>query len=101
MASPVSNDVLKRFNRDTAYLAVGLLAVLFLTAVALATLVPEQYSKTADFTPPTSQGQSSPLVNANLATLLGTDASQQEIQAKKLLERRWALIRDRLKVLRE
>jgi hypothetical protein len=63
--------VLRRFNRETAYLALGLLAVLFCTAVALATLVTEQYSKTADVKEPTRQGQSGPLLNANPATLLG------------------------------
>jgi hypothetical protein len=62
--------VLQRFNRDTACLAAGLLSVVVFTALALATLVPERYSKTADLTKQTSQAQSGSLLNADFATLL-------------------------------
>jgi hypothetical protein len=70
IAYPGTNDVLRSFNRDTGYLAAGLLGVVAFSALALATLVPERYSKTADLTKQTSQAQSGSLLNADFATLL-------------------------------
>ncbi|MBV9673667.1 MAG: hypothetical protein JO076_12710 [Verrucomicrobia bacterium] len=71
-----TNDALKRFNRDTACLSAGLLGGVIFTALALATLIPERYSKTADFKKQTSQAQSGSLLSAESPTLFsGRDLS--------------------------
>jgi hypothetical protein len=43
-----ANDVLKRFTRETEWVAAGVLAAVFIVAVAFATLVPERYPKGDD-----------------------------------------------------
>src|SRR6266481_1770599 len=50
MAYPGTNDVFRRFNRDTEWLAAGLLGVVLFAALAFAFLVPERYLRTADLT---------------------------------------------------
>ena len=64
-----TNDVLEGFNRDTACLSAGLLGVVVFTALALATLVPERYSQTADLKRQTSQAESGSLLTAEFPTL--------------------------------
>jgi hypothetical protein len=69
IAYPGTNDVLRRFNRDSQCLAARLLGIVIFTALAFAALVPERYSKTADLTKQTSQPKSGYLLNADFATL--------------------------------
>jgi hypothetical protein len=69
IAYPGTNDVLRRFSRDSRCLAAGVLGVVVFTALAFAALVPERYSKTADLPRQTSQAISGYLLNADFATL--------------------------------
>jgi hypothetical protein len=70
MAYPGTNDVFRRFNRDTEWLAAGLLGVVLFAALAFAFLVPERHLRTADLTTEGSQAKSGSLVNADAARLL-------------------------------
>jgi hypothetical protein len=70
MAYPGTNDVFRRFNRETEWLAGGLLGVVLFAALAFAFLVPERYLRTADLTTEGSQAKSGSLVNADAARLL-------------------------------
>ena len=60
-----TNDVLRRFNRDTRCLVAGLLVVF--TALAFAALVPERHPKMADPIKAASQVKPGSLLNADLA----------------------------------
>jgi hypothetical protein len=63
-----TNAVLRRFNRDTEWLAAGLLGAVVFAALAFAVLVPERHPNTADLTKEASQARSDPLLNADAAT---------------------------------
>jgi hypothetical protein len=69
IACPGTNDVLRRFSRDSRCLAAGVLGVVVFTALAFAALVPERYSKTANLPRQMSQPKSGYLLNADFATL--------------------------------
>jgi hypothetical protein len=70
MAYPGTNDVFRRFNRDTEWLAAGLLGVVLFAALAFAFLVPERHPKTVDLTTEGSQTKFGSLLNADAARLL-------------------------------
>jgi hypothetical protein len=45
---PGTNEVLRKFNRDTRWVVVGLLAILLLAALLFVVLFPERHATTAD-----------------------------------------------------
>ncbi|HEX7193934.1 MAG TPA: hypothetical protein VF207_03105 [Chthoniobacterales bacterium] len=62
-----TNDVFRRFNRDTERLVAGLLGAVAFAALAFEALVPERHPKTADFTIETRQAKSNSSLNTDLA----------------------------------
>jgi hypothetical protein len=69
MTSPGANDVLKKFNRDTALLVVWLLGILFFAALVFAVLIPEPRPATAGLRGRASQAKSAPSLAADDAEL--------------------------------
>jgi hypothetical protein len=63
MADSGANDVLRRFTRETEWVAAGLLGAVFFVALAFAALVPERYPKTVD--PPKEASQAKPGISLN------------------------------------
>jgi hypothetical protein len=72
LAYPGANDVLRKFNRETERLAIGLLGAVLFTALAFAVLLPEHYQKTPDLTREAVQAKSDALTNTKAATPLAT-----------------------------
>ena len=70
LKKPPLIEIQRATKNSTLSVRGRLLSTAFFTALALATLVPERYSKTADLTKQTSQAQSGSLLNADFATLL-------------------------------
>jgi hypothetical protein len=68
VALPDTNDVIKRFNRDTGLLATGVLGVVVFAALLLAVLVQERHPKADDLSEEARQAESGLLPNANPAT---------------------------------
>jgi hypothetical protein len=94
IAYPVTNDVLKKFNRDTVCLAAGLLGVVVFTALAFATLVPERYQKTADFTKQASQANSGSLVTAEFPAFFSGGESSAKRSTSQVTSRVAAMVDD-------
>jgi hypothetical protein len=67
MTSPGANDVLRRFNRDTAWLVVWLLGILGFAALVFAVLIPEPHPATAGLQGRASQAKSAPSLAAEAA----------------------------------
>ena len=67
MAYLGTNDVLRRFNRDTAWLVVGLLGVVSFAALAFALLIPEPRLTAADLQGRAIQVKSTPSLTAAAA----------------------------------
>jgi hypothetical protein len=65
----VADDVLKRFNRDTRFVASGVFGVLLLTALGFVFLVPERHPVTAGLSWSASQTKSGSSLPADDATL--------------------------------
>jgi hypothetical protein len=70
MTSPGANDVLRRFNRDTAWLVVWLLGGLIFAAFAFAVLIPEPHPAMAGLQRRASQAESVPSLAADAAGLV-------------------------------
>jgi hypothetical protein len=68
MAYPGTNDVLRRFSRDTEWVAAGLLGAVFFAALALAVLLPERHPNAADLTKEASQAKPGSSLSADAAT---------------------------------
>jgi hypothetical protein len=68
VALPDTNDVIKRFNRDTGLLAAGVLGAVVFAALLLAVLVQERHPKADDLTEEARQSERDLLPNANPAT---------------------------------
>jgi hypothetical protein len=68
VALPDTNDVIKRFNRDTGLLATGVLGAVIFAALLLAVLVQERHPKADDLTEEARQAERDLLPNANPAT---------------------------------
>jgi hypothetical protein len=68
--NPDINDVLKRFNRDTARLVVWLLGGLIFAALAFAVLIPDPHQRMTGFQRPTIHAESAPSLAANAAKLV-------------------------------
>src|SRR5262249_14839050 len=64
-----ADDVLKRFNRDTRFVAAAVFGVLLLTAWAFVVLVPERHPVTAGLSWSASQTKSGSSLPADDATL--------------------------------
>jgi len=69
VALPDTNDVIRRFNRDTRRLATGVLVAVVFAALILAVLVQERHPKADDLTKEARQAERDLLLNANPATL--------------------------------
>ena len=69
MTSPGANDVLKRFNRDTAWLVVWLLGILGFAALVFAVLIPEPRPAMTGLQGRASQAESAPSLTAEAAEL--------------------------------
>src|ERR1700736_2110922 len=69
VALPDTNDVIRRFNRDTAWLATSVVGALVFAALMLAFLVQDRHPKTVDLTEKAVQAGGDLLLNANSATL--------------------------------
>ena len=68
VALPDTNDVIRRFNRDTEWLATGVLGAVVFAALVLAVLVQERHPKAVDLTEEAVQARGDLLLNANFAT---------------------------------
>ena len=64
-----TNEVLRKFNRDTCWLAAGLLIILLLAALVFVVLFPERHTMTAGFSERASQAKSDSALVENRATL--------------------------------
>jgi hypothetical protein len=69
------NDVVRRFNRDTASLAVWLLAGLIFAALVFAVLIPEPHSRMTGLQARASQAESAPSLPADAAKLKVVDSN--------------------------
>ena len=65
VASPGTSDVIRRFNRDTAWVAMLMVGVVVLAVLVLATTVRERHPKAADLTEEARQAEGDFLLNAN------------------------------------
>jgi hypothetical protein len=84
VALPATNDVLRRFNRDTEWLATGILSLLTSAALVLAVLIQEGQPKAVDQAKEERQTGGNALVNANpgplpIAARLNAASSTGEI----------------------
>jgi hypothetical protein len=69
VAFPDTHDVIRRFNRDTVWLATEVLAAMVFAALVLAVLVQERHPKADDLTEEARQVGGDLLLNANPAAL--------------------------------
>ena len=73
---PGANDVFGRFNRDTRWVAAGLLGTLLLAALAFVVLLPERHTMTAVLSERAGQAESGSSRKENAATRVrSTDLS--------------------------
>jgi hypothetical protein len=72
-ALPGTNDVIRSFNRDTGWLASGVLGAVVFAAFVLAVLVQERHPKAADPTEEARQAEGDLLLNANPPTRFTVD----------------------------
>jgi hypothetical protein len=66
---PDTNDVIRKFNRDTRCVATGVLGAMVFAALILAVLVQERHPKADDLTKEARQAERDLLLNANPASL--------------------------------
>jgi hypothetical protein len=88
MTRPGANDVLRRFNRDTTCLAVGLLSVLVLAAFALAFLLPEPSRAMHVLEGRASQAKSTPSLTEGALSLIvdsDSESSASEVTSGTLV----------------
>jgi hypothetical protein len=69
VALPATNDVIRRFNRDTEWLATGILGAEVSAALVLAALIQEGHPKAVDQAKQERQTSGDALVNGNPGTL--------------------------------
>jgi hypothetical protein len=69
VALPDTNDIIRRFNRDTEWLATIVVSAVVSAALMLAVLVPDRHPKAVDLTERAVQAGGDLLLNANSATL--------------------------------
>jgi hypothetical protein len=72
-ALPGTNDVIRSFNRDTGWLASGVLGAVVFAALVLAVLVQERHPKAADPIEEARQAEGDLLLNANPPTRFTVD----------------------------
>ena len=68
VALPGTSDVIRRFNRDTGWLATGVLGAVVFAALILAVLVQERHPKADDLTEESRQAEGDLLLNPNPGT---------------------------------
>jgi hypothetical protein len=68
VALPDTNDVIRRFNRDTEWLATLVVGAVVSAALMLAVLVQDRHPKAADLTEKAEQAGGDLLLNANVIT---------------------------------
>jgi hypothetical protein len=68
VALPDTNEVIRRFNRDTGWIATGVLGAVVFAALVLAVLVQDRHPKAVDLTEEAVQARGDLLLNANFAT---------------------------------
>ena len=73
LALPGTNDVIRSFNRDTGWLASGVLGAVVFAALVLAVLVQERHPKAADPTEEARQAEGDLLLKSNPATRFTVD----------------------------
>jgi hypothetical protein len=66
---PDTNDVIRKFNRDTRWVAIGVLGAVVFAGLMLALLVQERYPNAVDNTGEAVQAGGNLLLNTNIATL--------------------------------
>jgi hypothetical protein len=61
VARPIANAVLREFDRDTRWVAAGLLAILLLVALAFVVLFPERHGRNIRLHSPSPERSATPL----------------------------------------
>jgi hypothetical protein len=61
VARPIANAVLREFDRDTRWVAAGLLAILLLVALAFVVLFPERHGRNIRLHSPNPERSATPL----------------------------------------
>jgi hypothetical protein len=82
VALPRTSDMIRRFNRDTGWLATGVLGAMVFAALVLALLVQERYPKTDDVNAKAVQAGGDLLLNPNSATLASVVAKSSNSNGK-------------------
>jgi hypothetical protein len=88
VALPATNDILRRFNRDTQWLATGILGALVSAALVLAVLIKEGQPKAVDQAKEEGQTGGNAFVNANPGPLskavgLNAESSTGEVPSRQ------------------
>jgi hypothetical protein len=85
MTLPNTQDVIRRFNRDTAWLAMGILGVLIIATLLIG--VQERSPKRDDRTEEASQAQNNLMLNGKPATrFTAVDVNQESSNDKTIPE---------------
>jgi hypothetical protein len=74
-----TNEVFRKFDRDTRWVAAGLLSILLLAALVFVGLLPERHTMTAGFPERASQAESGSSPPENAATLFGNAVPESDL----------------------
>ena len=87
--SPDANDVLRKFDRNTCWVAAGLLGTLLLAALAFVVLLPERHAMTAVLSERASPSEDSEAKAQNDAELAASHRDALQAQQKRRLLELW------------